>query len=402
MRFLPTFRNFGEKGVMRLASNVSVSETVVRHPAATDGNVAHFSVEHGQGRRRMFDEYLQPFLALAQLLFNLLALENVLDDGNEVVRRTVRLAHHGNGQVDPLDGAVLATVAFLHQEGINLSRQYPPHRSQILLQIVRMGDVDESLCHQLIPGVTDDVAQPLVDLQPAAVRSDAGNADRGVLEDGSEPRLAIAQRLDVRQIFSQALHLVVTPPAEFPGGGFIRAMKERLSKRLVLAQHRFQIRLELQFRVTLCPEMLGANVGQEEHQLFITFWAEQPEQFTQPRRGLAGLKKHYGARDAKTAAQIGVEVGPISERRGRPFQRAQVTWQFLFVRHRLLEQRQRPLNGERGRAGVAGHTTISDQERAVARHTVARFAKAREPCEEPLLEMRGHRIVEVSELGLPK
>src|SRR5262245_39910739 len=36
---LPKFGNFGEKGVMRLAYNVSVSETVVRHPAATGGKV---------------------------------------------------------------------------------------------------------------------------------------------------------------------------------------------------------------------------------------------------------------------------------------------------------------------------------------------------------------------------
>src|SRR5262245_29698637 len=179
-------------------------------------------------------------------------------------------------------------------------------------------------------------------------------------------------------------------------------MKERLSKRLVLAQQRYQIRLERQFRVHLCPEMLGANEGQEEHQLFTTLWAEQPAQLPQPRRRLAGVKKHHGARDSKTAAQIGVEVGPIAERRGHLFQGAQVTWKFLFVRHQLLEQRQRLLGGERRRAGVPGHTTTSNQERAMARHTVARFAKAREPCEEPLLEMRGHRIVEVGELGLPK
>src|SRR5215813_1016968 len=287
----------------------------------------------------MFDEYLQPFLALAQLLFNLLALGNVLDNGNEVVWRTVRLAHQGNGQVGPHDGAVLAIVAFLHREGINLSRQYPPHRSQILFQIVLMGDVDESLCHQFFSRVTDDVAQPLIDLQPVTVRSDAGDADGGVLEDRSEPRLAIAQRLDILQIFSQALHLVVTSPPEFPRGGFIHAMKERLSKRLALAQHRFQILIERQVWVNLCPEMLGANEGQEEHQLFKSLWAEQPAQFPQPRRSLAGVKKHHGARDPKTTAQVGVEVWPIAERRGRPFQRAQVTWQFLFVRHQLLEQR---------------------------------------------------------------
>src|SRR5215813_470070 len=89
MRFFPMFRNFGEKGVMRLAYNVSVFETVVRHPAATDGDVAHFSVEHGQGRWRMFDEYLQPFLALAQLLFNLHALRNVRQYSDHPDRRAI-------------------------------------------------------------------------------------------------------------------------------------------------------------------------------------------------------------------------------------------------------------------------------------------------------------------------
>src|SRR5215813_8757547 len=89
MRFFPMFRNFGEKGVMRLASNVSVLDTVVRHPAATGGKVAHLSVEHGQGRRRMFDEYLQPFLALAQLLFNLLALRNVRQYADHPYRRAI-------------------------------------------------------------------------------------------------------------------------------------------------------------------------------------------------------------------------------------------------------------------------------------------------------------------------
>src|SRR5262245_11080649 len=89
VRCLRTFRNFAEKGVMRLASNVPVSETVVRHPASTGGNVAHLSVEHGQGRWRMFDEYLKHFLALAQLLFNLLALRNVRQYADHPYRRAI-------------------------------------------------------------------------------------------------------------------------------------------------------------------------------------------------------------------------------------------------------------------------------------------------------------------------
>jgi hypothetical protein len=52
--------------------------------------------------------------------------------------------------------------------------------------------------------------------------------------------------------------------------------------------------------------------------------------------------------------------------------------------------------------GVAGYTTTSKQERAVARHTVAHFANARQPGEELLLEERGNRAFEVGELSLPK
>src|SRR5262249_18452929 len=141
-----------------------------------------------------------------------------------------------------------------------------------------MGDVGESLRHQLLAGVTDDVAQPLVYLQPMAIRSDAGNTDSGILEDGPEPRLTIADRLDALLTLTQTLHLIVKPPAEFPAHRFIRVPHERFDKRLVLAQHRFQIRLELQFGMNLRPEMRRADECQKEHQLFVALWAEQSAQ----------------------------------------------------------------------------------------------------------------------------
>src|SRR5262245_28529631 len=67
-----------------------------------------------------------------------------------------------------------------------------------------MGDVAECLRHQLLASVADDVAQPLIDLQPTAVRSDAGNTDGGVLEGGPESRTAIAQRLDLLLTLARA------------------------------------------------------------------------------------------------------------------------------------------------------------------------------------------------------
>jgi hypothetical protein len=123
------------------------------------------------------------------------------------------------------------------------------------------------------------------------------------------------------------------------------------------------------------PEVRGANEDQEEHQLFIALRAEQSAQRLQPRRSVNRIKKDHGARGAKAAARIGVEIRPVAERRGRLFQRAKIFRQFLFGRHRLFEQRQRLLGGERRRAGIASYTTTSEQERAVARHAIAGFIK---------------------------
>src|SRR5262249_25713249 len=155
--------------------------------------------------------------------------------------------------------------------------------------------------------------------------------------DGPEPRLAIADRLDALLTLAQTLHLVVNPPAEFPAHSFIRASQERFDKRLVLAQHRFQIRLKLQFGMNLRPEMRCEDEGHKEHQLFVALRAKQPAQSLQPRRSLTEIEKHHRARDAEATAQIGVEVGPVGERSRRLLQRAEVFWQFLWFRHQLFE-----------------------------------------------------------------
>jgi hypothetical protein len=69
-----------------------------------------------------------------------------------------------------------------------------------------MSDVAECLRHQLLATVADDVAQPLIDLQPTAVTSDAGNTDGGVFKGGPEPRPTIAQRLDLLMTLARALY----------------------------------------------------------------------------------------------------------------------------------------------------------------------------------------------------
>jgi hypothetical protein len=91
-----------------------------------------------------------------------------------------------------------------------------------------MGDGGECRRHQFLARVTDDVAKPLIDLQPVAIRSDAGNTDCSVLEDGPETRPAIAKRLDILLTFAQALYILIRPPAKFAARSPIHAPRERL------------------------------------------------------------------------------------------------------------------------------------------------------------------------------
>src|SRR5262249_51967467 len=161
--------------------------------------------------RRRVRQNTEPLFTIAEFLFGPLARGDVFDKRDKVVRRTILPARQGTSQVDPHDGAVLEIVALLHHVILDLARQQPPRLVPIRLQVVWMGDVVEGLRHRLLAGVADDVAETLIDLQPAAVRSDAGNADGGVLEDGTEPRLAIKDCLNALLNLARALLLVVKP-----------------------------------------------------------------------------------------------------------------------------------------------------------------------------------------------
>src|SRR5215467_3362423 len=67
--------------------------------------------------------------------------------------------------------------------------------SEVGLQVVRESNVLERPLRQLLPGVTDDVAQLLVDPQPAPLEPHMGDADGRLLEGGPEAFLALAQFL---------------------------------------------------------------------------------------------------------------------------------------------------------------------------------------------------------------
>jgi hypothetical protein len=119
---------------------------------------------------------------------------NVFDNRDEVIGGSVRFVRKRDGQVGPHDGAVLPTIALLSQVGLNLTREHPLHCPQVGRQIAPVGDVTERLRQQLVAGVPEDVAQPLVHFQETPVQRDACNTDSCIREDGPEPRIVVGDR----------------------------------------------------------------------------------------------------------------------------------------------------------------------------------------------------------------
>ena len=58
-----------------------------------------------------------------------------------------------------------------------------------------MGDILDSLAHQFFLGIAQHVAEFLVDIQHHAIKADAVNSDRGLLQGLVKPPLVLARRL---------------------------------------------------------------------------------------------------------------------------------------------------------------------------------------------------------------
>ncbi len=132
-------------------------------------------------------------LAGGQRLRRRVALADVLNHGDEVPGLARLGAHQVDRQVDPDDGAVLAEVPLLHRVGGDLAGHQLADVLQVRVQVVGVGDVLESARQQFLRRIADDVAQPLVDAQPAAVEPHLRHPDRGLLEQRPEGLLALLQ-----------------------------------------------------------------------------------------------------------------------------------------------------------------------------------------------------------------
>ena len=162
---------------------------------AADGHQQDFVLARVQQRTHADFAVVQGPCVSLQRFFCLLAPADILNDADGVGRIAIVVALGGSCQVYPDGVAILAHVALLHLEGIDVSTHEGSKLLQVGRKIFRICQILKTLLDKLGAAVPEDVAQTLIYPQPGAVDSDVGNADGGVFECPAKPGFAFPQRV---------------------------------------------------------------------------------------------------------------------------------------------------------------------------------------------------------------
>src|SRR5260370_32394975 len=109
-------------------------------------------------------------------LFQALALADVLHHRDSEVRRTLRGPRQRDGDMRPDERAILADKALLHRVLIYLAGEQALEVRVTRVEVGGVGDVLVGARRELHAVVTEEVAEPLVEAQPASLWADLGNA----------------------------------------------------------------------------------------------------------------------------------------------------------------------------------------------------------------------------------
>ncbi len=123
----------------------------------------------------------------------LLALRDVLDLRDHVERLNPIIADQRDGHEHPELMAPGVAVALLDLVALDLAVQQLSQLLGVEIDVVRIRDGLERRCPQLVPGITGDPAERVVDLQPATFHVNERHADRRAVERGLEPCMDLAQ-----------------------------------------------------------------------------------------------------------------------------------------------------------------------------------------------------------------
>jgi hypothetical protein len=196
-------------------------------PALRLADLAHERGQRGRCAVRLRQAARHRVLQAQQALL-VLARRDVLDHRDVVQRLAAGPAAHRDRDADPGHRAVLAPVALLQPEGLQLARRQLLPLPVADVAVLGVGDVLDREREQFVARVAEQVAQPLIDVQEAAVEADVGDADRRQLDGALEALLALLQpRLRFRAPAELAdLAADVARAIQKPGVGLVDALAE--------------------------------------------------------------------------------------------------------------------------------------------------------------------------------
>ena len=128
-------------------------------------------------------------------------------------------------------GAVLAEIALLEMEGMDLAFLQAHHRLAADLQIVGMRDLVESQRLDFRAGVSDHVGEGGIGLKDAAIEADNGDANRRILHGPAEALLALGNLATVVDDLADEQRRGKQGDGRY-GDGYLQAELQRVSARL--------------------------------------------------------------------------------------------------------------------------------------------------------------------------
>src|SRR3954469_9712769 len=138
-------------------------------------------------------EAAEALLALAQGALGVLALGDVVEDGDLVLRRAVGGANERDREVHPHGAAVATEVALLEVRRFQLAGPHAPALVVRDVPVIRVRYFLHRAADQLAFGKPEHFAQASVRPQELAVEAHVRDAGRGQLEGMPEPLLALAK-----------------------------------------------------------------------------------------------------------------------------------------------------------------------------------------------------------------
>ena len=130
---------------------------------------------------------------MSKLRLGPLALRNVLHLGDQIEGAPILIAHRRDAERDPDHLTVGAEIALLGHVSPSLAIDQVTE-APVGVEIVRVRDIREGHPCEVLLGVSGQVGERLVHLQPLTLRADDRHPGRAVVEGAPEPLIGLAQR----------------------------------------------------------------------------------------------------------------------------------------------------------------------------------------------------------------